>query len=79
MLWIYSTLEPQQNVTIGYSRKILQTKKKIKDPLANISSTFFSFRPSIKIEGSLLKQANELSDKHGILQTCSILFLLLCY
>ena len=27
----------------------------------------------------LRNKANELSDKHGILQTCSILFLLLCY
>ena len=41
---------------------------------------FLLFRPTIKIKGSLLKkQGNELSDKHGILQTCSILFLLLCY
>ena len=27
-LWVYSTFEPQQYDTIGYSRKILQTKKK---------------------------------------------------
>ena len=27
MLWIYSTFEPQQYGTIGYSWKILQTKK----------------------------------------------------
>ena len=34
---------------------------------------FFLFRPTIKIKGSLhKKQANELGDKHGILQTCSI-------
>ena len=31
---------------------------------------FFLFRPTIKIKGSSLKkQANELGDKHGILQT----------
>ena len=29
ILWIYSTFEPQQYNTIGYSRKTLQTKKKI--------------------------------------------------
>ena len=28
ILWIYSTFEPQQYDTIGYSRKILQNKKK---------------------------------------------------
>ena len=34
---------------------------------------FFSFPATLKIKGSLLKeQANELSDKHGILQTRSI-------
>ena len=51
-------------------------------PLQISPAFFFSFlfRPTIKIKGSLLKkQANELGDKHGILQTCSILFLLLCY
>ena len=45
-----------------------------------IQPVFFLFRPTIESKGSLLKkQANGLSDKHGILQTCSILFLLLCY
>ena len=42
----------------------------------------FNFQPTIKIKGSLLKkQANELGDKHRILQMCSVglLFLLLCY
>ena len=41
---------------------------------------FFLFRPTIQIKGRLLKkQANELGDKHGILKTGSVLFLLLCY
>ena len=46
----------------------------IKGPLANISSPFFFlYRSTIKIKGSLLKkQANELCDKYGILQTWSI-------
>ena len=80
LLWIYSTFESQQYVTIGYSRKILQTKKKLRIPLQIFRAYFFLFRPTIKIKGNLLKkQANELSDKHGILHTCSILFLLLCY
>ena len=35
----------------------------------------FHFRPTLKIKGSLhRKQGNELNDKHGILQTCSIVF-----
>ena len=34
---------------------------------------FFNFRPVLKMKGSLQKKhANELSDKHGILKTRSI-------
>ena len=47
--------------------KISETKKK---------SFFFLFYPTLKIKDSLpKKQANELSDKHGILQTYSIVSL----
>ena len=47
-------------------------------PLQISPARFFIFRPTLKIKGTLLKkQANELGDKHGILQECSILLLLL--
>ena len=58
----------------SYSNSILRVTLQI------YPARFFLFRPTIKIKGSLLKkQANELSDKNGILQTCSILLLFLCY
>ena len=41
--------------------------------LLQISPDRFIFRPPLKVKGtSHKKQVNELSDKHGILQTCSI-------
>ena len=92
ILWIHCKFEPQLYDTIGYSRKISETKKKVlifhQSPNVatkptdqscsnsifrihlQISPGHFYFRRTLKIKGSLHnKQAYELSNKHGILQT----------
>ena len=49
------------------------SNSKSRVPLQISPAHLFNFRPTLKIRVSLhKKQANNLSDKHGILQTCSI-------
>ena len=38
-------------------------------PLQISPAHVLNFRPTLKIKGSLYKQADKLSDRHGILQT----------
>ena len=103
ILWIYSAFEPQQYDSIGYSRKILQTKEKYflifylspklqpKPTDQSCSNSIFRvllqlspvrpfhFRPTFNIKGTLMLRVFHIrnkkrSDKHGILQTWSIVF-----